>query len=84
MADFGRNDDYITRLHFGNDSIATIQTNLSCATVNPQHLVSLCVIVREGINSIPPAALSVIVVKQSLEHGSVICAVQLDSITIIE
>jgi|TARA_B100001175_G_scaffold64386_1_gene52570 hypothetical protein len=46
--------------------------------------VSLCVIVREGINSIPPAALSVIVVKQSLEHGGVICAVQLDSITIIE
>ena len=41
-------------------------------------------IVREGINSIPPAALSVIVVKQSLEHGGVICAVPLDSITIIE
>ena len=41
-------------------------------------------IVREGINFIPPAALSVIVVKQSLEHGGVIRAVQLDRITIIE
>ena len=83
MADACGNDDHVPRLYLCNNSIATTQTNLSCATVNPQHLVSRCMIVREGINSISPAALPVIVVKQSLEYGGVIRAVQLDSIMII-
>ena len=74
----GGDDDHIAWLNLSNNAAATAELNPRRASVNPQNLVCLCVIMRDRKNAVAPTATPTVFTKKCLENSGWVRPVQFD------